>query len=91
MPRKKKSIVVETLVEEIHTEDIIKTIQIQNLYPAKVVVKGRVSGQPYVWSGAGAITDVREEDVEDLLARKIGNRACCGPNTSDGNILFRRL
>lgn len=53
------------------------TKQVQSLIDAHLIYDGRVSGQRYEWVRAGAIVDVDERDVPELLAKR-GMKSCCG-------------
>ena len=61
---------------------------LQLKFPAMVTRIGLVSGEQYVWDGAGSIVSVLTEDVEQLLQLKIGDGACCGGSP---NFLFERI
>lgn len=53
----------------------------------KTVVTGYVTGNSYVFDGAGSVQDVDERDVENLLEKRQGGRQCCG-GTGYGNAMF---
>ena len=54
-----------------------KRVWVRNMYPARRIgIKGRSSGEKYIFEGRGAEVKVREEDVEQLLAKRRGG--CCG-------------
>lgn len=48
------------------------------------------SGKRYVWERSGDILEVEMEDLELLLNKRLGDKACCGGN-SDGMKLFVRV
>ena len=48
-------------------------------------IDGPVSGEHYKWLGAGSYLEVLQEDVADLLAKRLGARSCCG---GDSNFVF---
>lgn len=54
---------------------------------AKVVVTGEVTGNRYVFDGAGTVANVDERDVQSLLEKRQGGRQCCG-GTGYGNAMF---
>lgn len=54
---------------------------------AKVSVTG-LSGSHYEFSGAGAVVEVAEADVANLLAKRLGGRSCCGGGSPEGNVMF---
>ncbi len=54
-----------------------KTVRIVLLRNKKVKTKGSVTGEMYVFSGAGAILSVDERDVPTLLAKGAGGTSCC--------------
>lgn len=53
------------------------TVSIQLTIDATVKVTGTVTGQQYVFRGAGAIVEVDSQDKDELLNKKRG-RSCCG-------------
>lgn len=67
--------VVERTVPKI---TINKTKRIQSLIDARTTYDGKVTNRHYEWSGAGAIVDVDEQDVPDLLSKRRGKKPCCG-------------
>ena len=68
-----KEAVVEKVVEPYNSYR-----KIQSLIDSKLVYEGRSSGKLYEWQRAGDIIAVREEDVPELLSKRIGERSCCG-------------
>lgn len=61
--------------------------RVVNKFPATISLKGLVTGKLYRWENAGSVVEVAEEDVADLLTKKIGESSCCGSNQK-GNIVF---
>lgn len=55
---------------------------------ARYKVKGKYSGQEYLFNGAGSVQDVDTRDVEWMLSLRQGSRQCCG-GSPEGNIIFR--
>lgn len=55
----------------------IGTVSIQLTIDATVRVTGTVTGQQYVFRGAGSIVQVDPKDKDELLNKKRG-RSCCG-------------
>jgi len=51
--------------------------QLVLLKDVKLIVPGPVTGNTYVFPGAGSVVDVDILDVEGLLT-KYGQRSCCG-------------
>lgn len=47
---------------------------------ARVIQNGPVTGKRYEWERSGAIVEVDEEDAPGLLAKKLGDKPCCGGN-----------
>lgn len=76
-----KKAVVETA-----SEVTIKLIKIQSLIESHIIYSGQVTGQRYEWSKAGAIVEVNELDVPELLAKRLGGSTCCG--NKGGNVIF---
>lgn len=66
----------------------VNRVDIQLKFPAQVTRIGLVSGEQYVWDGAGSVVSVLHDDVEQLLQLKIGDGACCGGSP---NFLFERI
>jgi len=67
----------------------IKSIKIQSLISAHLMYSGRESGKQYEWTRAGAIVDVDETDVPELLSKRLGGKTCCG--SGDGNVIFEKV
>lgn len=68
-------------------ETIINSVfKIRSLIDAHLIYSGQVSGKHYEWSRAGAIVIVDEQDVPELLAKRLGGKTCCG--SPDGNQIF---
>lgn len=53
------------------------TVSIQSLVDATVKITGIVTGQQYVFHGAGDIQRVNIQDKDEILDKKRG-RSCCG-------------
>lgn len=69
------------------TETIINSvIKIRSLIDAHLIYDGQVSGRHYEWTRAGAILEVDERDVPELIAKRLGGKTCCG--SQDGNLIF---
>ena len=45
-------------------------VKIILLQPVNMKYTGTVTGQRYLWNGAGSVTEVDKEDVEELLKKK---------------------
>ena len=63
------------------------THRLQLRFDAKVKLSGSVTGKLYTWERSGAIVEVDEQDVDDLLSKRVGSKACCGGNI-ENNTLF---
>jgi hypothetical protein len=62
-------------------------IEIQSLIDAHLLYTGLVTGKLYEWKKSGDTTPVLEEDVPELLAKRLGGKHCCG--SQDGNKIFQ--
>lgn len=51
------------------------TLRLRSLTDSKLIVTGKVTGQVYEFSGAGAEADVDEQDAEYLLSKE--QVSCC--------------
>ncbi len=71
-------------VVEKPAEVIIKVVKIESLIDSHFVYTGRISGKSYEWPKAGSTTEVLEEDVPELLEKRLGGKSCCG--NSDNKI-----
>lgn len=71
---------VEDVVDKSPAVDNNYKKKLQLRISAKVVVSGdkTVSGKRYVWERSGAIVEVDEVDAPGLLAKRLGERPCCG-------------
>lgn len=52
---------------------------------ARIRLDGPASGKHYEWSSAGSVVEVDEEDVSGLLAKRLGEKTCCG-NTGENKL-----
>ena len=59
-------------------EVTINKVKVQSLIDAHLYYTGQVSGQLYEWNKAGAIVEVDEKDVPELLQKRLGKKTCCG-------------
>lgn len=66
-------------------------IRIQSLVDARLEYDGKVSKRHYIWSKAGDVVNVLQEDVPELLSKHIGEKSCCGQNPNEGNRVFQEL
>jgi len=73
--------------EVLPTYTKVSTKKLQSRISAKIKLSGSVTGKLYIWEGSGAIVEVDERDVEELLTKKLGDNACCGGNIYN-NMLF---
>lgn len=81
----------EVLVEEDTKQPYNNRVNIQSLFPAHITYEGAISGQLYVWAKAGAIVSVLEQDVAELLSKRIGRGSCCGNSSGEGNAIFKTV
>lgn len=77
-----------TVAENLPETTIIEEAAIVSLYDSRLIYRGDVSGKEYEWGRAGAVVMVLLEDVPPLLAKRIGNRGCCGAVNEGGNKVF---
>lgn len=78
-------------VEEKNETVTIKTesrTAIRSIYDATMRRAGGVSREQYVWQKIGDTVLVLNEDVEYLLALRLGGVSCCGGMGQDGNKIF---
>lgn len=61
--------------------------KIQSLIEAHLIYAGQSSGQQYEWSRAGDVTLVQDDDVSELLTKRLGAKLCCGGD--DDNRIFQ--
>ncbi len=83
--RMKKQAVVET-----KPADKIKYVIIQSMIDAHLTYTGRESGKSYEWLRSGDAAQVLEEDVPELLSKRLGGNTCCGSDPS-GNKIFQLI
>lgn len=77
---------IEPIVESF-TEEVI-LISVVAVYPSILKYTGQETGKSYMWNGAGDVQQVDQRDVPYLLAKRIGNRGCCGAVNKEGNKVF---
>jgi hypothetical protein len=63
------------VAQESLDEPAVRLLQLQ--YPANVKYQSRVTGEWYLWAGAGAIVPVHAEDADYLLTKMVNNQPCC--------------
>jgi hypothetical protein len=76
-----------SLVKESEFLTPVELRKVRSLIDARIKVTGKFSGQDYLFPQAGAVQDVDARDVEWLLAKRQGERQCCG-GTERGNKVF---
>src|SRR3990167_673601 len=62
------------------------TVSIVSLIDARILITGTVTGNQYVFDGAGTVVAVDTRDKDEILNKKRG-RACCGGQS--GKNLFQ--
>lgn len=82
-----ESVVEKYAPEPTESEFSTAKVQVRLMIDAKVSVTGYVTGNSYVFNGAGSVVDIDETDVENLLEKRQGGRQCCG-GTGFGNQMF---
>lgn len=60
--------------------DQIKYIELRNLYPSIIKGYGKVTGNEYIWNGAGTVVKVDVRDAPDFLERLLPPTCCGGTN-----------
>jgi len=78
----------QAVVQTAPTDKINREVKIQSLIDAHLLYDGKVSKRHYEWTSAGAIVSVDENDVPELLSKRLGGNTCCGGNR-DGNQIFQ--
>lgn len=63
------------------------TVQIQCMIDSKVKLTGSVTGNVYIFSGAGSVVEVALADKDEILNKKRG-RSCCGKGNDHLFTLF---
>ena len=58
-------------------EEKVDTVSIRSTIDAKTKITGTVTGNLYIFNGAGAVINVDVRDKDELLNKK-RERACCG-------------
>lgn len=77
---------VTLAVEKEEPKSYNDTVSIRCLLDAKVNVTGAVTGQLYVFHGAGSTASVNVLDKDEILNKRKG-RSCCGGQSN--GILFQ--
>lgn len=80
---------LKVVVEKV-TEQDYNYRRIQSLYDAHLLYTGKVSGRQYEWGRAGDVVEVLQDDVPELLSKRIGQRSCCGEGLL-GNLVFQEV
>lgn len=75
------------LAENPIKSDNYSEVWVTSQVDAKVTIFGSVTGQKYVFARAGARVKVAVEDLDNILKKRLGGRACCG-GAQDGNVMF---
>lgn len=68
------------VIEESNLENDM--VSIRCLKPMIVRVTGAVTGNKYVFRGAGSIEEVDEKDVESIMSKNRRTQSCCGSYSS---------
>ena len=94
MAIKPKSKHIDSIKEKVVVEKVVEPYnsyrKIQSLIDSKLIYTGQISGEQYEWQRAGDIIVVKEEDVPELLSKRIGERTCCGEGLL-GNKVFEEI
>lgn len=61
-----------------NSSEVTINITIQSLIDAHLIYAGRSSGKQYEWMRAGDTCQVLEQDVPELLQKRLGRKLCCG-------------
>ena len=64
-----------------------QTVKIQCMIDSKVKLTGVVTGNVYIFSGAGSVVEVALADKDEILNKKRG-RSCCGKGNDHLFTLF---
>ena len=64
---------------------IKKEVLVRSRIEARLHYMGQISGKSYEWQKAGQAIPVLDEDVPDLLGKRLGGKNCCGAGE---NIIF---
>jgi len=64
--------------------------QIQSLIDSRLLYSGKATGRQYEWAKSGDVILVDERDAPELLAKRIGERSCCGEGLL-GNQVFQEI
>lgn len=92
MPKKPYS--GEPIIEKPPVVEIVSDSRINSetfvvsLIEAHLTYSGKSSGRQYEWKKAGDVTRVLNEDVPELLEKRLGGTPCCGNNPT-GNLIFQ--
>ena len=54
--------------------------ELRNLYPSIIEGIGKVTGNRYIWNGAGTVVKVSKEDAPEFLKRELPPTCCGGTN-----------
>ena len=73
--------------EKPSTVTINKEVLIESLIEAHLFYSGAVTRKQYEWTKSGSTVLVLEEDVPELLAKRLGGNPCCGNPV--GNKIFQ--
>ena len=68
-------------------DKINSRVRVQSLIDAHFKYTGAATREQYEWPKAGSIVSVAEEDVSDLLSKRLGGKSCCG--SEDSNKIFQ--
>lgn len=68
----------QDVVEETPAPVTIKEVKVRSRIQSRLQYTGKASGRLYEWGGAGQVVSVLEEDVPELLAKRLGRKGCCG-------------
>lgn len=75
------------IVEKSGDTDRINIVQVESLIDSHLIYFGQVSGERYEWMMAGNVIGVDEQDVPELLSKRLGGKLCCG--SGNDNRIFQ--
>jgi len=67
-----------------------RVVRLRSTIDSRIEYIGQETGKLYIWTKAGSVVEVSENDALYLLEKRMGAKPCCG-NSPSGRPIFEQL